>query len=303
MKTFLMCKPKFFEVSYVINPWMAANIGCVNKSLATKQWQVLHDTIQKKANIKLIEPVTGLPDMVFTANAGLVKLPDMTLSSTQKKKLATPPSPSLPLPHWEREQTNRSANLTLHEVIVSTFRHAERQGESQHYKKYFEEANYQLKNIASNIIFEGAGDALFDAQGDLWFGSGPRSDSAAIMEIARTLHVKINALELIDPRWYHLDTAFCPLSNGYVIAYRKAFSNDSANEIQSKLGDKVIWVSDEDASNFACNAICLDHEIILYHASGELKAILKRYNFNVIEIDVSEFMKSGGSCKCMTLEI
>lgn len=259
-----MCEPKFFEVSYVINPWMAANIGRVNQSLSAKQWQTLHATIQKKADIKLIKPGPGLPDMVFTANAGLIN---------------------------------------KHAVIVSTFRHPERQGESQHYKQFFAETGYQLKALAPGIIFEGAGDALFDANGELWLGSGPRSDSTAINEIARALNVQINALELVDPRWYHLDTAFCPLSNGYAIAYKKAFSSASAHAIQSKLWDKVIWVSDEDASNFACNAICLDHEIILYRASSELKASLKRYNFSVIEIDVSEFMKSGGSCKCMTLEI
>lgn len=305
VKTYLMCEPTYYEVNYVINPWMAANIGRVNQDLASRQWQILHDTLQKRANIKLIKPVPGLPDMVFTANAGLIKPADMTISSTQKMKLVTPPSPSLslPLPHWEREQTNRSANLTLHEVIVSTFRHVERQGESQHYKKFFAENGYQLKTLEPGIIFEGAGDALFDAYGELWLGSGPRSDSTAFDEIARALKVQINALKLVDPRWYHLDTAFCPLNNGYAIAYKKAFSSDSANEIQNKLGDKVIWVSDEDASNFACNAICLDHEIILYRASSDLKANLKRYNFSVIEIDVSEFMKSGGSCKCMTLEI
>lgn len=265
MKTILMCEPRFFEVSYVINPWMAENIGRVNKSFATRQWKQLYDTLSQKASIKLVEPVAGLPDMVFTANAGLVS--------------------------------------SQHEVIVSSFRHAERQGESQHFKKFFADAGYQLKNIAANTIFEGAGDALFDIDGELWFGSGPRSDVAAIKEISATLRVKINALELVDPRWYHLDTAFCPLSNGYAIAYKKAFSADSVTTIQHKLGEKVIWISDEDANNFACNAICMDHEIILYRASAELQDALKRYNFRVIEIDVSEFMKSGGSCKCMTLEI
>ena len=265
MKTFLMCEPKYFEVSYVINPWMAANIGKVDKSLATQQWKQLYDTLSRKASIKLLEPVIGLPDMVFTANAGLV---------SDKK-----------------------------EVIISSFRHTERQGESQHYKKFFEDANYQVKQISSNIIFEGAGDALFDAQGELWFGSGPRSDVAAISEISRILQVKVNGLKLTDPRWYHLDTAFCPLTDGFVIAYKKAFSDESVTDIQNKFGDKLIWVSDEDALNFACNAICLDHEVILYRASSELKATLKRYNFRVIEIDISEFMKSGGSCKCMTLEI
>lgn len=265
MKTFLMCEPRYFEVSYVINPWMTENIGQVNQALARKQWQQLYNKLAKNARIKLVDPVAGLPDMVFTANAGLV---------TKKQ-----------------------------EVIVSTFRHAERQGESQCYKKFFESENYQLKPLARNITFEGAGDALFDAHGELWFGSGPRSDVAAISEIIRVLHVKVNTLKLIDPRWYHLDTAFCPLSDGWVLAYKKAFAADSVTEIQSKLGNKVIWVSDEDANNFACNAICLDHEVILYRASSELKNILTSYNFNVIEIDVSEFMKSGGSCKCMTLEI
>ena len=260
-----MCEPRFFEVSYVINPWMAVNIGKVDKSLATQQWKQLYDTLSRKASIKLLEPVAHLPDLVFTANAGLVA-----------KKQA---------------------------VIISTFRYPERQAESQHYKKFFEEANYQIKTLASNIIFEGAGDALFDTQGELWFGSGPRSDVAAITEISRVLQVKVNALKLIDPRWYHLDTAFCPLTDGFLIAYKKAFSDGSVIDIQNKFGDKVIWISDEDANNFACNAICIGHDVFLYHASSALKSTLKRYNFSVIEIDVSEFMKSGGSCKCMTLEI
>lgn len=265
MKSFLMCKPRYFEVSYVINPWMKENIGQVSQTLASMQWQQLYDTLALRASIKLVEPVTGLPDMVFTANAGLV---------SDKK-----------------------------EVIISAFRHPERQGESQHFKKFFENENYQLKPLTDNIIFEGAGDALFDAHNELWFGSGPRSDVAAINEISKRIKVKINALKLIDPRWYHLDTAFCPLTDGFVIAYKQAFSDESVTDIQNKFRDKVIWISDEDANNFACNAICIDHEVILYRASSELKATLKRYNFSVIEIDVSEFMKSGGSCKCMTLEI
>lgn len=303
MKTFLMCEPEYFEVSYAINPWMTANIGRVNRALAAQQWRQLYDTLLQHASIKLIGPVAGLPDMVFTANAGLVSMQTgITRIPIQTMKLATPVSTTLTFPRRE-EQTNRSASYTLKEVIVSSFRHAERQGESPHYKKFFSDAHYQIKAIGADIIFEGAGDALFDSAGELWFGSGPRSDAAAVSEIAGALQVEINPLELVDPRWYHLDTAFCPLADGYALAYKKAFSAASATILQHKLGDKVIWVSDEDALNFACNAICLDHQVILYRASSELKAVLKRYNFTVVEIDVSEFMKSGGSCKCMTLEI
>jgi N-dimethylarginine dimethylaminohydrolase len=265
MRTFLMCEPRYFEVSYVINPWMTANIGNVDKTRAIRQWQKLYDKLAQDAHIKLVEPVAGLPDMVFTANAGLVS-PDG-------------------------------------EVIISTFRHKERRNESRYYSQFFADEGYQIKKIPPNIIFEGAGDALFDTTGELWFGSGPRSDASALKEIDHALHLKINALELTNPRWYHLDTAFCPLNDGYVLAYRNAFSETSADEIQNKFGNKTIWVSQEDANNFACNAVCFDHEIILYRASNELKTVLKRYNFKVTEIDVSEFMKSGGSCKCMTLEI
>jgi N-dimethylarginine dimethylaminohydrolase len=265
MKTFLMCEPKYFEVSYIINPWMEANIGQVNQALAVTQWHRLYDTLSRLATIKLIQPAPGLPDMVFTANAGLVKQPK--------------------------------------EVIIATFLHPERQGESTHYAQFFTDAGYQLKQLAPGTLFEGAGDALFDETGMLWFGSGPRSDAAAAAEIANTLQLNVTQLELVDPRWYHLDTAFCPLADGYALAYKHAFSAASAAIIQRTLGEKVIWVSDEDARNFACNAVCLDHQIVLYRASAELKATLNGYNFSVTEIDVSEFMKSGGSCKCMTLEI
>ena len=160
MKTFLMCEPRYFEVSYVINPWMAANIGRVNKSLASKQWNHLYNTLSQKASIKLVEPVAGLPDMVFTANAGLVN--------------------------------------SMQEVIISTFRHVERQGESQYFKKFFVDAGYQVKQLAANTVFEGAGDALFDADGELWLGSGLRSDVTAITEIART--VSLYSLARSKPR-------------------------------------------------------------------------------------------------------
>ena len=265
MKTFLMCEPKYFDVSYIINPWMKSNIGRINKILAQKQWEDLYTQISQHALINLITPVYGLPDMVFTANAGLIK--------------------------------------QHQEVIISTFRHPERQGESAHFTNYFSTAGYQIKQLSPGTIFEGAGDALFDSAGELWVGSGPRSDAAARKDIANTFQVKTHSLTLTDSRWYHLDTAFCPLTDGFVLAYKGAFSNESAIKIQEHLGNKVIWVSDEDASNFACNAVCLDHEVILYRASEQLKSILLGYNFKVIEIDVSEFLKSGGSCKCMTLEM
>ncbi|MDD5179776.1 MAG: arginine deiminase-related protein [Gallionellaceae bacterium] len=265
MKTFLMCKPGYFEVSYVINPWMAGNQGRVNKRLAAQQWENLYDVLSRKALIRLIEPVKGLPDMVFTANGGLV--------------------------------------CRDHEVIVSSFRHPQRQAESPYFSKFFEDSGYRVMRLGGDIKFEGAGDALYDSNGQVWVGYGHRSDVEAINEIAALFHAPVNGLHLVDPRWYHLDTAFCPLEHGCAIAYAKAFSPHSVNKIKNAFGDRIIWVADEDASNFACNAVNIGHDIILNKASDELKTALNKNNFNVIEVDVSEFIKAGGACKCLTLEL
>lgn len=265
MKKFLMCKPTHFEVSYVINPWMAGNQGRVDRRRAAQQWESLHTVLSSRATISLIEPVAGLPDMVFTANGGFVC-------------------------------RNR-------EVIVSSFFHPERQGESQYFARFFEDAGYRFEHLPGGIKFEGAGDALYDSAGRIWMGYGHRSEARAINEVAAITRTETHGLTLIDPKWYHLDTAFCPLSNGYVLAYEKAFSPESATEIRRNFGEAIIWVSDEDAHDFACNAVNVGSDVILHRASSQLKAALTGKGFSVIEVDVSEFMKAGGACKCLTLEI
>jgi N-dimethylarginine dimethylaminohydrolase len=264
MKHFLMCEPKFFEVCYVINPWMEGNLGKVNKALAKQQWDNLYGIVSRMTPVSLIEPVAGLPDMVFTANAGLIHKKD---------------------------------------VIVSSFRHAERQPEAKHFEKFFSSQGYRVLHLKEDTIFEGAGDALFDSQSRLWFGSGIRSESHALDEIVEALDVEACGLDLIYPHWYHLDTAFCTLPDGQAIAYKKAFSGKSAAALNDAFGKNIIWVSDADAENFACNAISIGRSVIMHKATAELKLILKQRGLEVIEADVSEFLKSGGACKCLTLEI
>jgi N-dimethylarginine dimethylaminohydrolase len=269
MKHFLMCEPKFFDVRYVINPWMEGNLGKVNKALAQQQWQSLHDIVAKLASVSLIEPVDGLPDMVFTANAGLI---------------------------YKDKFQNKH-------FIVSSFLHAERQPETRLFEQYFSAHGYSVHHLRQGTIFEGAGDALFDSRGRLWVGSGIRSAPRAVDEIKAMLDIETVGLELIDPHWYHLDTCFCPLPEGQAIGYAKAFSEKSVADINAAFGEKIIWVSEVDAKNFACNAVSIGQSIILHKTSAELKAILTQRGFEVIEADVSEFLKAGGACKCLTLEI
>lgn len=269
MKHFLMCEPKFFEVCYVINPWMEGNLGKVNSELAQQQWTNLHGIVSGLASVSLIEPVAGLPDMVFTANAGLA-------------------------------HRNKNGGK---EVIVSSFRHTERQPEAKYFESFFSSLGYRVRHLKEQTIFEGAGDALFDSQGRLWFGSGIRSVSHALDEIVEVFDVEACGLELTDPHWYHLDTAFCPLPQGQAIAYKKAFAAKSVAALDDAFGEDIIWVSETDARNFACNAIAISRNVILHRASAELKLALKQRGLEVIEADVSEFLKAGGACKCLTLEI
>ena len=269
MKHFLMCEPRFFEVRYVINPWMEGNLGRVDRGLARQQWGNLHGIVAKRASVNLVEPVAGLPDMVFTANAGLV----------------------------HKKEDGRK------DVIVSSYLHAERQPEAKFFERFFSAQGYSVLHFQQDTIFEGAGDALFDSQSRLWIGSGIRSDPHALDEIVGLLNVEACGLELVDPRWYHLDTAFCPLPAGQAIAYKKAFTERSVAALEHIFGKNILWISDTDATNFACNAISIDRSVILHRASAGLKSVLEQRGLEVIEADVSEFLKAGGACKCLTLEI
>lgn len=264
MKRILMCPPRYYDVCYVINPWMQGNLGKVDKQQAQRQWQQLHGIVSKLAQVRLVEPVEGLPDMVFTANAGLVR---------------------------------------GNKVIVSSFLHAERQPEAQHFDKYFSSQGYRVYHLQQGTIFEGAGDALFDASGRLWLGSGVRSDAHALHGIKAVFDVDVHALELINPHWYHLDTCFCPLPDGHALAYDRAFSARSVAALSDTFGKNIFWVSEQDANDFACNAVVIGSTVILHKASDRLKQTLAQRGFEVVESEMSEFLKAGGSCKCLTLEI
>jgi N-dimethylarginine dimethylaminohydrolase len=119
----------------------------------------------------------------------------------------------------------------------------------------------------------------------------------------RAHNMSTNFLQLVDERFYHLDTCFCPLASDFVLYFPKAFDEQSNNKIISHFNGRSIPVSEEDATNFACNAINIGDVIILNKASDKLKDRLNNAGFEVIEIDLSEFMKSGGSAKCLTLKL
>lgn len=258
----LMCRPDHFGVEYEINPWMHVSVA-VDPALATAQWEALRATYDRLGvAVDVVEPRPGLPDMVFTANAAVV---------------------------WKGN------------AVLSSFRHPERQGEEPFWGEELERRGLSVQRLDPGLAFEGAGDALF--VGDTLFcGHAFRTDRAAHAEVGRRLGVEVVSLELVDPRFYHLDTCFCPLNGRTVLFAPDALAPASARLVR-KLVPHVIQVPLEVAAGFACNAMPVDGVVVSSLAAGRLERPLADAGFRTVELPMSEFMKSGGGVRCLSLPL
>jgi len=263
---FLVCPPHHFGIEYVINPWMEGQIHAANRSLAQRQWAQFHSLLSAHSEVFSLSPVEGLPDLVFTANAALVY-----------RDLA----------------------------VLSNFRFMERRGEAQYFSAWLSENGFRVQNLPPDIMFEGAGDALFDwAHSLLWMGHGFRSDLAAAPHLKQLTGVDVQPLHLIDGRFYHLDTCFCPLERGFLLYYPPAFDAESNHAIESRVpAEKRLALTDSDAVDFACNTVNIEGRVILNHASDETVRWLESRDFQVIQTAMTEFMRAGGSAKCLSLRL
>ncbi|MFM6246013.1 MAG: bifunctional arginine dihydrolase/ornithine cyclodeaminase, partial [Dolichospermum sp.] len=263
---FLMCAPDHYDVDYVINPWMEGNIHKSSRDRSVKQWNKLYNVIKDHAIVDLVTPQKGWPDMVFSANAGLV---------------------------------------LGENVVLSRFLHKERQGEEPYFQRWFEENGFNVYTLPKDLPFEGAGDALLDREGRwLWAGYGFRSELDSHPFLAKWLDIEVISLRLMDERFYHLDTCFCPLANGYLLYYPGAFDSYSNRVIEMRVApEKRIAIMEADAVNFACNAVNVDSIVIMNKASDGLKSRLAEVGFQVIETPLTEFLKAGGAAKCLTLRV
>ena len=262
----LMCPPDYFTVEYEINPWMAGQEGSLDLDLAKRQWAALRDTLSEHAEIVTLEPQEDLPDMVFTANAGAV---------------------------------------FGDKAIASHFMPHERRPEEPHYKRWFRENGFDLLELDDDVAFEGTGDCLLDrGKPVVWVGHGFRTEIEAHEPIGAHFGREVVSIHLTDERFYHIDTCFCPLTDGFLMYHPPAFDYESRIAIESRVpSHKRIVVDTQDAGNFACNAVNIRDQVFLHKASEPLKARLMLAGFKVHEIDLSEFLKAGGSARCLTLKI
>ncbi len=261
-----MCPPEFYGVDYVINPWMEGNVGRAARERARKQWEGLRDRLSKRADIEFVEPVDGLPDMPFVANAGLV--------------------------YGDA-------------FIPSRFRFPQRQGESEHFVEWFRERDYTIEALHDSGSFEGEGDALFQpGEALLWCGYGVRTSLQVYKDIAERIGVEIALLRLVDERFYHLDTCFCPLPGGRVMYFPDAFDQDSRELIRERVPkENRIEVAASDALRFACNAVVVGDTLISNYAGPRLQERLADWGYEVETCPLDEFMLAGGAAKCLVLDL
>lgn len=259
----LMCPPRFFGIEYEINPWMNRRRQS-DARLAQEQWQSLYRLLQERlrVDVLLIDPEPGLPDMVFTANAGLV---------------------------WD------------HHFIASNFRYEVRRGEARHFERWFASRNYQVSCLSEKNYFEGEGDLL--KCGSLLFAGYPkRSTLTAHRRAGEIMGRKVLSLKLTSEWFYHLDTCFCPLSTDAALYYPGAFDAESCQLLEDHI-DTLIAVEEEEARRFVCNAVVIDNNVIVNQGCAKTRRRLEAMGFAVFEISFSEFIKSGGSAKCLLLKM
>ena len=259
-RRYLMCRPTYFAVTYRINPWMDPAAPYDN-ALAVAQWETLRQTFLDLGHtVELIEPLPGLPDMVFAANG---------------------------------------ATVVDGRVLGVQFRDPERADEAPAYKAWFERAGFPVHDPKHTN--EGEGDILLAGE-FLLAGTGFRTVHAAHAETQEVLQRPVVTLQLVDPAYYHLDTALCVLDETTVAYLPSAFSPGSQAVLRRLFPDAVLATA-ADAAVLGLNAVSDGRTVVLPAQATGLAAALRERGYETVGVDVSELRKAGGGPKCCTLEV
>ena len=259
----LMCEPVHFRIAYEINPWMR-RANAVKGERALEQWRALRTVLlELDVRIELVDQPHDVPDMTFTANAGVV---------------------------------------AGRRFIPANFRFPERRLEESHFVEWFEAHGYVTEPIHEPHYWEGEGDVLPlpDEPKRVFSGHRFRSEPGAIEHLDAALGEESVRLELADPRFYHLDTCFCPLGEGRALYYPPAFDGPSRAALEDAFDD-LIAVPEAEAQRFACNALVVDDAVVLNGGCPQTARALSQRGLRVVETPTDEFIKAGGSVKCLVL--
>ena len=268
---YLMCAPTFFDVSYVINPWMVPDPP-VDRTRAVGQWQTLVASYRASGHrVDLLDPVPGLPDLVFTANGATV-----VDGHVLQARFANPQRAAEAALHgaWHREHpVGRSRQTTPPAVTLPTA---------------VNEAEGDFAVLADRVLA----------------GHGFRTTLAAHAELAALTGREVVSLELVDPYFYHLDVALAVLDDAtdHIAYYPPAFSAESQELLARSFPDAVL-ATDADAACLGLNCVSDGATVWVPAGAHHLVDALRAEGYDPVEVDLSELRRGGGSVKCCTQEL
>jgi N-dimethylarginine dimethylaminohydrolase len=262
-----MCPPRHFGVLYEINPWMSREVS-VDPEQALAQWEGLVATLEAAgAEVVVMEPAADVPDLVFTANAGLVN---------------------------------------GGQFVPSHFRHPERRPETPINAAWFGERGWRVDHLPAEVDHEGAGDALpFTPEGGptvLLSGYSFRSDARAATELSTLLACPVRPIQLVDPRLYHVDLTFCPLDARRAIVAPLGWDAYGRKVVEALVEEPLV-LSDEEALSFCANSVVVGDTIVMPAVPPRVGRQLEAWGLTVVGCQVDEFLKAGGGCRCLTLAL
>lgn len=197
--------------------------------------------------------------------------------------------------------TANAALIHRRRAILSRFRHPQRQGETPFAESWFRTHDFEVEHLPGDFSFEGAGDALFCGD-TLFAGYRIRSHALGHQTVAERLGCRVIPMPLVDDYFYHLDTCFCPITPRLALYYPGAFDSYGLSALREHIPE-LIAVPEEEARSFACNAVVVGSSVVTNTGSPVLHRELRQRGFTPFETPLSEFVKSGGSAKCLTLRL
>lgn len=267
---FLMCPPTHFDVSYAINPWMDPAVP-VDRDRAYAQWSAVVAAYERAGHrVDRLEPVPGLPDMVFAANG---------------------------------------ATVVDGRTLLARFATPQRAAEADAHRAWHQRFGVLYGGLAGARLAEPV--AVNEAEGDfavlssvVLAGHGFRTSPDAHAELAALTGREVVGLELVDPRFYHLDVALAVLDEDtdQVAYHPPAFSAASQRVLAQRFPDAVI-ADDADAYAFGLNLVGDGRHVFMPTGAVHLRTELEARGYACVELDTSELLLGGGSVKCCTQEI
>lgn len=261
-KNLFLCPPNYLEFEYIINPWMTED---TNFSLdnAVKEWSELYNLYISlyPDHTFRVEPKSGLTELCFLGDS-IFSYKGHTVFS----RLAT----------------------------------SERYDETEYVIQVFRDLGFEGHRVPEGVYYEGSGETV------VWndiilVGYGQRSNDKIVNHLENELESRVIGLNLIDPKYYHLDTALFPVSNELIALYEPAFDKESIRVLEN-LDCELLKLDQQSALDFALNSIALNNNILVHYKAKSFISKLKKRGFDLYELDVSEFIKFGGGLKCLTFQ-